>query len=178
MGLIQVTFGASKILWGADTPIDLGETLNGGEFLYKAEVTAQLGHSTGKTAHRFFVAAREVNVKVNLLEDVLSSLLCTMSDGQLREDGGDPTNKAIDFLVSMGAALPSDRLTLRPRGAVDGKKDIVLWKATLLPELGFVTSDVQPRVYRVNFQALVDEDQNGRWRLARFGDVNIQPTHE
>lgn len=31
MGLIQVKFGASKILWGADTPIDLGETLNGGE---------------------------------------------------------------------------------------------------------------------------------------------------
>ena len=78
MSLVEVKFGASKILWGVSSPTYLGESIEGGKFSYKTDLAPQFQHSTGKTPHKIFVAARDILVSMNLVEDVLISLLCLL----------------------------------------------------------------------------------------------------
>lgn len=176
MGLVEMTFGASEFLWGAENPRNLGTTRDGGRFLYEMITVDQLAHSTGTTPYRTFVVGRNVVVQVELLEYSIENLLTIISDGVLRTDPGDPNNQAIDIAWSAGNELAADQLRLHPVGASSSGNDIVLWKAVVLPGLEFVTQVARERTFRVRFQALIDEDEAGKKRLARLGDRLIVPT--
>ncbi len=176
MGLVEMTFGASEFLWGAETPRNLGTTRDGGRFLYEMITVNQVAHSTGATPYRTFIVGRNVVVQVELLEYTIENLSMIISDGVLRTDPQDPDNQAIDIAWSAGNALAADQLLLHPVGASSSAHDIVLWKAVVLPGIEFVTHVERERVFRVRFQALIDEDDVGNKRLARLGDRLIVPT--
>jgi len=178
MALLEATVGASRLLWGADGEVDLGVTRDGGRLHIEIDVIEQRSVYTGSTPCGFFVGGRRVWAEVEVAERSLLDLLDRLTDVAQRAEAEHETNVARDVPPFAGTLWPSDRLCLRPLGAGGAAgRDIVLWKAALRPSLEFAAQEQEARFFRLRFEALVDVDEAGRARLARFGDWEIAPTY-
>ena len=177
MTIISATIGASEFLWGASSPQNLGFTQDGGKFIYEVDLVERTAHESGTTPYEICVIGRDVRVEALLIEETVENLLLTLGSSTSVVAPLDPTNEAVEMTAADGEPLPSDRLILHPIGGTNYKKDVVLWKACVLPQISFETKVNHHRIYKVVFKALVSEDSKANKRLARFGDYSIVPSY-